>query len=347
MATVPAWPEEHGFERIFKHSPTTGRLVELRKPLRKATSQLRRQLESADIYRVAHKEQMCLGFYGDDRDKQYHWGYGIDSVGRFVVTDHPPSCQHECTMQFKKASLLHETPDLLSANVNHVGASIASVLRAQHQDMIYEDDCWLLPSSSMSRSQLYRTITWQCPHGRRCSLSLHSAFINLWIVHRQKSMTDQEPNSGFHGQSSHGDPDDGPDPFPSNQQYGWAYRGWDLSHLCGNWTCCNWRHVVLEPHVINMDRNKCFFNMNVQCRHIPACMVDLKKPLQDLDIPIITSEEYGSFFKDPCGVLDRDKETENDEDEGEEDQSDIDQKGEGEEESGEDEDEGEEETMGC
>ncbi|EON67715.1 hypothetical protein W97_06858 [Coniosporium apollinis CBS 100218] len=58
-------------------------------------------------------------------------------------------------------------------------------------------------------------------------------------------------------------------------------KGWELSHLCGNWTCCNWRHFTIEDHSTNVNRNRCFRHRQ-RCQHTPRCMIYKKKPLSEL-----------------------------------------------------------------
>ena len=62
------------------------------------------------------------------------------------------------------------------------------------------------------------------------------------------------------------------------QKSGFINEGWRLSHLCGNWTCCNWRHFTIEPGTINVRRNSCFKYRN-GCTHNPPCMKHLTRRL--------------------------------------------------------------------
>ncbi|MCJ1381451.1 hypothetical protein MMC17_004561 [Xylographa soralifera] len=62
------------------------------------------------------------------------------------------------------------------------------------------------------------------------------------------------------------------------QRRGFINEGWHLSHLCGNWTCCNWRHFTIEPGTINVQRNSCFMRRH-GCIHNPPCMKHLKRLL--------------------------------------------------------------------
>ena len=59
------------------------------------------------------------------------------------------------------------------------------------------------------------------------------------------------------------------------QKVGFIEDAWHLSHLCGNWICCNWRHHTVEPGPINVGRNACF-DSSEPCQHDPPCMKDKK-----------------------------------------------------------------------
>ncbi|KAF2021924.1 hypothetical protein BU24DRAFT_457843 [Aaosphaeria arxii CBS 175.79] len=54
-------------------------------------------------------------------------------------------------------------------------------------------------------------------------------------------------------------------------------EGFHASHLCGNWTCINSRHIVPELGAVNINRNRCFPKMEEACWHTPPCMKHLKQ----------------------------------------------------------------------
>ena len=62
------------------------------------------------------------------------------------------------------------------------------------------------------------------------------------------------------------------------QMDGFANKSWHLSHLCGNWTCCNWRHFTVESGPDNQSRNGCF-KSPAKCTHNPSCMKEKKRQL--------------------------------------------------------------------
>ena len=61
-----------------------------------------------------------------------------------------------------------------------------------------------------------------------------------------------------------------------DQMEGYVNKSWHLSHLCGNWTCCNWRHMTVECGRTNVSRNQCFRSTG-RCSHKPPCMKDRKR----------------------------------------------------------------------
>jgi len=64
----------------------------------------------------------------------------------------------------------------------------------------------------------------------------------------------------------------------SPQIRGFIDDSWQLSHLCGNWTCCNWKHYTVEHKCINCTRNGCF-SSNSECLHSLRCIEEKKRRL--------------------------------------------------------------------
>ena len=80
------------------------------------------------------------------------------------------------------------------------------------------------------------------------------------------------------------------------QKMGFIYNSWHLSHLCGNWTCCNWKHFTIEPGPINVSRNPCLLSDSFRkrksdgiCQHQPQCMRE--KKIKDLRSPPVATEK--------------------------------------------------------
>ena len=82
------------------------------------------------------------------------------------------------------------------------------------------------------------------------------------------------------------------------QRLGYINEAWHLSHLCGNWTCCNWKHFTVEPGVVNVGRNSCFMYAG-GCNHEPRCMKHLKRLL----LHVARKEEVHSLAEEPSEVL--------------------------------------------
>ena len=135
-----------------------------------------------------------------------------------------------------------------------------------------EMDCWFHPSPPPSNP-----VTGRSPGAIKCHFSwkdtddvYHSMGVNYGIVALivRKRVT-------------------------SIQQDGFVYESWHLSHLCGNWTCCNWRHFTIEPGPVNVSRNRCLLSsglrtrkFNGKCKHRPQCMRSrkIKESTKPLDV---------------------------------------------------------------
>ncbi|MCJ1248654.1 hypothetical protein MMC30_005872 [Trapelia coarctata] len=124
-----------------------------------------------------------------------------------------------------------------------------------------DDECWLhpCPPSPKPNGRAYGTIA------RRFSWrdgKSHNLTVNFGIV----ALTMQ----------GH---------LVEDQKEGFITKSWHLSHLCGNWTCCNSRHHTVEPRSTNIKRNACF-RKDHGCEHQPPCMKHLKRrdllPMREL-----------------------------------------------------------------
>ena len=116
-----------------------------------------------------------------------------------------------------------------------------------------DDDCWLHPSPPPARSNGRPIGTFQCDFLWTDSSGSHRirvnfGFVALIIKHQ----------------------------ITKDQMEGYVNNSWHLSHLCGNWTCCNWRHMTVECGRTNFSRNRCFRNPG-RCSHKPPCMKHRKR----------------------------------------------------------------------
>ena len=57
-------------------------------------------------------------------------------------------------------------------------------------------------------------------------------------------------------------------------------ESWELSHLCGNWTCLNPGHFTIESGSVNKSRKTCF--RQYWCDHSLPCKIERKRPLSEL-----------------------------------------------------------------
>lgn len=113
------------------------------------------------------------------------------------------------------------------------------------------NECWLYSGPRLPNSYCHRTIrvTANFRHeGRSRNISLNIGLISLLL---EGSMT-------------------------AEQKEGIIEEDWNASHLCGNWTCLNTRHIYPESLRININRNPCFAKVDGPCKHTPRCLKHLK-----------------------------------------------------------------------
>ena len=122
-------------------------------------------------------------------------------------------------------------------------------------DLNSEDNCWLHPSPPQACKNGRPPGKIQCQFAWVDSSGKHSLNVNVGIVALaiECQLTEE-------------------------QMEGYVNEAWHLSHLCGNWTCCNWWHMTVESGRINNSRNQCFPDPT-QCSHDPPCMKDRKRRL--------------------------------------------------------------------
>ena len=116
-----------------------------------------------------------------------------------------------------------------------------------------DGDCWLYPSPLSARSNGRPKGNIPCAFNWTDSSGTHKLRVNFGlvalIVERQ---------------------------LVEEQMRGYVSESWHLSHLCGNWTCCNWRHMTVESGRTNVSRNQCFRSAGL-CSHQPPCMKHRKR----------------------------------------------------------------------
>lgn len=162
---------------------------------------------------------------------------------RIVVKDNLP-------LRERKAFFIHTPTSALTSSMSKFVDEVYSALSLFRK----EDECWLHPSPPRGRHKgcLSHIFCWTDESGR------HKLDINFGIV---ALIVDSF--------------------LTEKQKEGWIMHSWHLSHLCGNWTCCNWRHFTVEPGRVNISRNACFMHRS-GCVHEPKCMKEKKQRLSQI-----------------------------------------------------------------
>ena len=115
-----------------------------------------------------------------------------------------------------------------------------------------DEECWLHPCppapkrNGRANGTIQRRFSWR--NGKSHTLNINFGIVALMVK----------------------------DLLTKDQKEGFVNKGWHLSHLCGNWTCCNWHHHTVEPGATNIKRNACFRHDD-GCLHQPPCMKHLKR----------------------------------------------------------------------
>ena len=151
----------------------------------------------------------------------------------------------------KRFFIYTPTPAMIIAMKRYVSLTYALL-----DEFREPEDCWLhpYPPSPKRNGRARGTITneykWTDPLGSH-TLTVNFGIAALFV---ESSLTDE-------------------------QKEGYVNEKWHLSHLCGNWTCCNWKHLTVEPGSINISRNACFMLPETCRNHSPPCMKTRKRRL--------------------------------------------------------------------
>ncbi|MCJ1301052.1 hypothetical protein MMC08_003851 [Hypocenomyce scalaris] len=188
-----------------------------------------------------------------------------------LVSAAPKKPRDTLTVKQRKHFFIH-TPTLAMVAAMRKWVSETHALFNVARD---EGDCWLHPApaspkaNGRARGTINRSFIWTDASGR------HNVFVNYDVVTLiiDHHLTDE-------------------------QQEGYITKGWHLSHLCGNWTCCNWRQFTVEAGSINISRNA-YFMYTGGCNHSPKCMKDKKQRL----LPVNPTRSLDSEGKDASALL--------------------------------------------
>ena len=195
----------------------------------------------------------------DDRLLWFYHGPHTDKLTR------SPKDEELASVQERKRSLLNDPTENLVSKMEQFAEDEMNKLDEQR----LLDECWLHPKPALLTQIIAKTLKWRSRDGRIYMLSIHLGLIVLLLA----NLSDPETF-----------------PISKEQKEGFIQDAWNLSHLCGNWTCLNPHHFTLEPGPINVSRNRCFKHSN-GCEHSPQCLKSLKRPLSGLRPALFTMEE--------------------------------------------------------
>ena len=151
----------------------------------------------------------------------------------------------------RKRYFMYTPNDILKEKMNRYVDNVYKLF----DGVCSEDNCWLHPwppsnsKNGRPRGNVQCGFVWKESSGRK------SLYVNVGIV---LLIVNEK--------------------ITEDQKKGYVNEAWQLSHLCGNWTCCNWRHMTVESQHTNNSRNQCFRNQDLCC-HRPPCMKDRKRGL--------------------------------------------------------------------
>ena len=181
-----------------------------------------------------------------------------DPSATYTSDEGPDSAARKTAQKFNKASttvvkrkhfIIHTPSERIKAAMKRYFSEIYQLLDMSGSN----DDCRLHPvpphSNGRPAGKISYGFNWKDDHGSH-GLTVNWGIIAL-VVRQQ--LTDA-------------------------QMDGFINKSWHLSHLCGNWTCCNWRHFTVESGPVNISRNGCF-NSPAKCSHNPRCMKEKKRQL--------------------------------------------------------------------
>ena len=155
------------------------------------------------------------------------------------------------TLSDRKRCLIYTPDDSMKVNMKKHVYNLYRFFNNSPNDQ----DCWLHPAPPPARKNgcpvgtISCHIVWEDSSGKH-KLCVNVGILALLIKHH----------------------------LTKEQIDGYVNHSWHLSHLCGNWTCCNWRHLTVESGPINVSRNPCF-SRATHCLHDPPCMRDRKRYL--------------------------------------------------------------------
>lgn len=163
----------------------------------------------------------------------------------------------------RKTALIDNPTDAMRHKTTYAFNKVFKLLNESRK----EDDCWLHPSPPRPRNGgRGRGVISICFDWGK-SPYRHMLYVNFGILAllQGPGLTD-------------------------DQKQGFINHAWQLSHVCGNWTCCNPKHHTVEPLLDNISRNFCF-GSSAPCTHSPVCLKEKKVALAASGQPIAMENE--------------------------------------------------------
>ena len=264
------WRNEQPFERILKYSGYYHRMVEIRAPLPGEEDILKELFREAEEVRLNEND-----IHSNKGLQTFHQMLYVPGETENVLIDIPNSA----TLSDRKVEFIQNPPSSLQLKIISTADEALSQIRPLPGPETI-DVCWMFPvkpNDSAIRS-ITRTLKWHHENGFAVSLCVPLGLI-LLLFH-DPFLLEQER-------------------LTLEQKMGWACSRWELSHLCGNWTCINPFHLTLESKHINLERNRCFRSSKNLCQHAPQCLKSLKNPVDSLVSGILTRQDMDTSFYGP------------------------------------------------
>jgi len=166
-----------------------------------------------------------------------------DHVAGLQVQEIPnPNEELSCTE--RKRLILCDTPSIIMTQM----AAWVSMIQSLLEPNILQDECWIHTTFQRYRngSTIAKSFNWKGSSGP-IKVRLHYAAVARFV---EGTLSDADKE-------------------------GIIEHSWHASHLCGNWTCCNLKHITFEDGSTNSKRNRCFAAAD-SCKHSPPCMKEKK-----------------------------------------------------------------------
>lgn len=174
--------------------------------------------------------------------------HAIDAASEVPKTQAKPKTLHNTmTISERKYFLVFTPSSEITSRMNKIVSDIYAPFYGRQ-----ESTCWLLPSPARPKSNTRAAGTFQFVFQWRTSSDRQLLRVNFGILALIVNNC-----------------------LTESQAEGYVNQAWQVSRLCGNRACCNWRHFTVEPKPLSVSRINCFKSPG-PCPHEPPCMKDRK-----------------------------------------------------------------------